>query len=113
MINSLEFEGYYYDGITADKNSVLVRLTSYGLQINEDTIWNYEEIRVAGKQYSDISTELENLNSPHERLIILEENFEHLIEKLFPQKAKSDFSTLQVSIAAAVAVAVLIFILIR
>ena len=109
MINRLEFEGYYYDGITADKNSVVVRLTSYGLQINEQIIWDYEEIRVVDEQYSDVSTELENLNSPHERLVVMEQNFERFIEKLFPGKVKSDFPTLKAFITAAGVLTVLLF----
>ncbi len=87
-MKKLEYDAYFYDGQSANKNTARVLIQSDGLLIKsekkEDILWQYEDIRQNEEVYSDRETHLVNQNHPNKKLIIDEPHFLSVVKKIIP-----------------------------
>ncbi len=76
---SEEWAGDYFDGVTAERHSATVRLTSAGIEVKradgQETLWPYSEVRQADSGYSSGRVRLERGKQPAEVLVIPDEVF--------------------------------------
>ena len=87
-MRKLEWDGYFYDGNSAKKNEIKVRIISNGIQIrypNGDQIfWQYSDIRESKELYSKNKTYIENILNPNQKLIVDDFDFFKRINEFFP-----------------------------
>ncbi len=87
-MKKFEYDAFFYDGESANKNRSKVLIRSDGLLIScsnkKEFLWLYEDIRQNEEVYSDTETHLINLNHPNQKLIVEEPHFLSVIKKLFP-----------------------------
>lgn len=87
-MKKLEYDAFFFDGLSANKNTARVIIISDGLLIKsenmDELLWPYEELRQNEEVYSDAQTHLVNQNHPNQKLIVDEPHFLSVVKKIFP-----------------------------
>lgn len=98
-MKQLEWDGYFYDGESAKRHDVRVRITSEGLVIyhnNQELLWKYGKFQQGEEFYSAEKTHLESTQYKNQRLVVLDPDFTYNLKKYFPdwnRSLKVDFKT--------------------